>query len=117
MKGIMTKLREDGLKSLAGKRVVKIRDIQQQIEFDPAEPSKKASLPWPKSNVLQFILEGGTIVSARPSGTEPKIKFYINSTVPVSAKTEAALSAAKKDADDLCNKITAEIQAVLDAAN
>ncbi|HBG65599.1 MAG TPA: phospho-sugar mutase [Treponema sp.] len=116
MKGIMTKLREEGLRTLGGKKVVKIRDVQQSVEFDPASPAAKTALPWPKSNVLQFFLEGGTIVSARPSGTEPKIKFYINSTVPVAAASDAALDAAKKDADALCNKISAEIQAVLDAA-
>ncbi|TVQ84102.1 MAG: phospho-sugar mutase, partial [Bacteroidetes bacterium] len=32
----------------------------------------------PKSNVLQFLTEGGNLISARPSGTEPKIKFYIS---------------------------------------
>lgn len=116
MKGIMTKLREEGLKTLGGKKVLKIRDVQQSVEFDPAAPAQKTALPWPKSNVLQFFLEDGTIVSARPSGTEPKIKFYINSTVPVAADTDAALEAAKKEADVLCNKISAEIQAVLDAA-
>ena len=100
----------------SGKKVVKIRDIQQQVAFDPANPSVKESLPWPKSNVLQFVLEGGTIVSARPSGTEPKIKFYINSTVPVSAKTDEALEEAKKAADKLCSDISEEINAVLNAA-
>ena len=116
MGGIMTKLRTEGLTSLGGKKVVKIRDIQQQVAFDPANPSAKESLPWPKSNVLQFVLEGGTIVSARPSGTEPKIKFYINSTVPVSAKTDEALEEAKKAADKLCSDISEEINAVLNAA-
>lgn len=116
MKGIMTKLRTEGLKELGGKKVLKIRDIQQSVQFDPADPSKKEELAFPKSNVLQFFLEGGTIVSARPSGTEPKIKFYINSTVPVAAPTDEALAAAKKDAQELCSKISAEINAVLDAA-
>lgn len=116
MGGIMTKLRTEGLTSLGGKKVIKIRDIQQQVAFDPANPSSKENLPWPKSNVLQFILEGGTIVSARPSGTEPKIKFYINSTVPVSAKTDEALEEAKKAADKLCSDISEEINAVLNAA-
>ena len=51
------------------------------------------------------MLEGGTMVSARPSGTEPKIKFYINATAP-----EA------KEAEELCAKIKAELQAVLDSA-
>jgi phosphoglucomutase len=116
MKGIMTKLRSEGLKTLGGKKVLKIRDVQESVSFDPLNPSVKESVSLPKSNVLQFFLEGGTVVSARPSGTEPKIKFYINSTVPVAEKTDAALAAAKKEADDLCNKISAEIKAVLDAA-
>jgi phosphoglucomutase len=116
MGGIMTKLRTEGLSALGGKKVVKIRDIQQQVEFDPANPSDKKNLPWPKSNVLQFVLEGGTIVSARPSGTEPKIKFYINSTVPVAEKTDLVLENARKEADELCAKISAEINSVLDSA-
>ena len=116
MQGIMTKLRNEGLKTLGGKKVLKIRDIQQSIEFDPENPSAKTDVKFPKSNVLQFFLEGGTIVSARPSGTEPKIKFYINSRVPVAQQTEQALDAAKKDAGVLCDAISAEIKAILDAA-
>ena len=116
MGGIMTKLREEGLKTLGGKKVLKIRDIQQSVEFDPLNPGAKTSLPWPKSNVLQFFLEGGTIVSARPSGTEPKIKFYINSTVPVSAATDDALASARTEAAALCDNISTEIKAILDAA-
>ena len=116
MQGLMTKLRSEGLKTLGGKKVLKIRDIQQSIEFNPENPSAKTDVKFPKSNVLQFFLEGGTIVSARPSGTEPKIKFYINSRVPVAQQTEQALDAAKKDAGVLCDAISAEIKAILDAA-
>ena len=116
MGGIMTRLRTEGLTSLGGKKVLTIRDVQQQISFDPANPSKKEKLPFPKSNVLQFFLEGGTIVSARPSGTEPKIKFYINSVVPVSGASDEAFEAAKKDSAALCDRISAEITAILDAA-
>ncbi|MCH5295486.1 MAG: phospho-sugar mutase [Treponema sp.] len=105
MKGIMTKLREDGLKTLGGKKVLCIRDILNQVAFDPENPGAKKSLEWPKSNVLQFMLEGGTVVSARPSGTEPKIKFYINATAPK-----------EDEAKGLCEKIRAELQAVLDGA-
>lgn len=116
MKGIMTKLRTEGLKTLGGKKVAKIRDVQQSVEFDPANPGTKQTLPWPKSNVLQFFLEDGTIVSARPSGTEPKIKFYVNCKVPVASKTDEALAEAKKNASDLIAKISSEINAILDAA-
>ena len=116
MDGIMTKLRTEGLKTLGGKKVLKIRDVQESVEFDPANPSAKNSIPWPKSNVLQFFLEGGTIVSARPSGTEPKIKFYVNSVTPVASASDDSLAAAKKDAAQLCDKICQEINAVLNAA-
>ena len=116
MDGIMTKLRTEGLRTLGGKKVLKIRDVQESVEFDPANPSARNSIPWPKSNVLQFFLEGGTIVSARPSGTEPKIKFYVNSVTPVASASDDSLAAAKKDAAQLCDKICEEINAVLNAA-
>jgi len=114
MSGIMTNLRENGLKTLGGKKVVCIRDVKQSIVFDPAAPDQKKTLDLPKSNVLQFFLEGGTVVSARPSGTEPKIKFYINCTVPVSGGN---VDSARKEADALCASISKEINALLDAAH
>ena len=110
MKGIMAKLRAEGLKNLGGKTVLKIRDVQQSIVYNPAEPAKKEVLNLPKSNVLQFFLDGGTIVSARPSGTEPKIKFYINSFVPAANGLESA----RKEADALINAIEKEINTILD---
>ena len=110
MKGIMAKLRAEGLKALGGKTVLKIRDVQQSIVYNPAEPAKKEVLNLPKSNVLQFFLDGGTIVSARPSGTEPKIKFYINSFVPA----KNGLESAKKEAAALIDAIEKEINTILD---
>ncbi len=113
MKKIMEKLRTEGLQSLGGKKVVSIRDVGTGVVFDPSNPAEKKKIPLPKSNVLQFFLEDGTIVSARPSGTEPKIKFYINSTVPV---TSNGLTAAKQQADKLCSTVASEIKQILDAA-
>lgn len=112
MKGIMTKLREEGLKTLGGQKVVSIRDIQTSTCYDPANPADKKPVNLPKSNVLQFFLENGTVVSARPSGTEPKIKFYINSMVPPAASLEEAKVTSAK----LCNAIETEINGILDAA-
>lgn len=118
MAGIMTKLRTEGLKTLGGKKVVKIRDIKESVSFDPANPSAKEKVNLPKSNVLQFFLEGGTIVSARPSGTEPKIKFYINTKTEVGgAKCDKCLAATKKEAADLCDAITNDINKILDDAS
>lgn len=116
MNGIMKKLRDEGLKTLGGRRVEKIRDIQRGVSFDPLNPGATSPVGFPKSNVLQFFLEGGTIVSARPSGTEPKIKFYVNSRVPVAAPTDEALASARSEAGALCDRIEAQIKAVLDAA-
>ncbi|MBP5283779.1 MAG: phospho-sugar mutase, partial [Treponema sp.] len=112
MAGIMTKLRTEGLKSLGGKKVVCIKDIGNSVAYDPENPSAKTEIKLPKSNVLQFVLEGGTIVSARPSGTEPKIKFYIN------ARTDAGagLEKAKAESGKVCDAITAEIKKVLENA-
>ena len=118
MAGIMTKLRTEGLKTLGGKKVVKIRDIKESVSFDPANPSAKEKVNLPKSNVLQFFLEGGTIVSARPSGTEPKIKFYINTKTEVGGvKCDKCLAATKKEAADLCDAITNDINKILDDAS
>lgn len=110
MKAIMAKLRADGLKELGGKKVLKIRDVQTSCCYDPANPAKKEAVTLPKSNVLQFYLVGGCIVSARPSGTEPKIKFYIN--CPVAVKNND-LQAAKKEAGALVSAIQSEIESIL----
>jgi len=104
MKGMMAKLRKDPPATLGGEKVIKVRDIM----CDP---------DLPKSNVLQFYLESGTIVSARPSGTEPKIKFYINSMVPAGDGSDAWLTDAKKKAGTLCDGIEADIQKIIDAAS
>ena len=112
MAGIMTKLRTEGLKTLGGKKVLEIRDIGESCAFNPENPSAKTEIKLPKSNVLQFVLEGGTIVSARPSGTEPKIKFYINARTDVAA----GLDKAKTESAAVCNAIESDIKKVLENA-
>ncbi|TDT70577.1 phosphoglucomutase [Hypnocyclicus thermotrophus] len=72
---IMTKLRENTPTEINGKKVVILRDFDKQIEINKKEKTEKA-LELPKSNVLQLVLEDNTYITARPSGTEPKIKYY-----------------------------------------
>ncbi len=103
MKNMMATLRTNPPATLGGEKVVRVRDLMNDPDL-------------PKSNVLQFYLESGTIVSARPSGTEPKIKFYINSMVPAGNGTDAWLADAKTTAAKLCDSIKADIQKVIDAA-
>jgi phosphoglucomutase len=77
IKEMMTGFRENPPKSLGGKKVVKTMDYLASQEKD-LETGKVTAIDLPKSNVLQFLTEGGNLISARPSGTEPKIKFYIS---------------------------------------
>lgn len=68
-----------------GIKVVELYDYEKQ-EAKHLITGKSWALELPKSNVLQFILEDGSVISARPSGTEPKIKFYFS----VNAKLASA---------------------------
>lgn len=63
--------------SINGARVLKIHDYQEQMTTDRSTGERKP-ISLPVSNVLQFILEDGSKISVRPSGTEPKIKFYFS---------------------------------------
>ena len=113
----MAKLRKEGHKTLGGKKVMEIKDIQESVSYNPDNPSAKTKINLPKSNVLQFVLEGGTIVSARPSGTEPKIKFYINARTEVGgAKCDGCLAATKKESAAACDAITKDIKTILENA-
>ena len=72
---MMKELRANPPKEIAGSPVEKILDYKSGIGKN-LKTGKEEKLDFPTSNVLQFITEDGTKVSARPSGTEPKIKFY-----------------------------------------
>ncbi len=75
IKKIMDDFRSAPPKSLGGSPVVTIKDYLSSISRD-VKTGTKSSIDLPKSNVLQFFTEDGSKVSVRPSGTEPKIKFY-----------------------------------------
>lgn len=77
IKAMMTGFRDNTPTSIAGKKVVKFRDYQFGKETD-MDSKESIKIDFPSSNVLQFFLEDGTKISARPSGTEPKIKFYFS---------------------------------------
>ncbi|MDF9794842.1 phosphoglucomutase [Catalinimonas alkaloidigena] len=74
---MMLDLRNDPPKTIGGEKVVKIIDYQEGKEKDMTNGDVKP-IDFPESNVLQFFTEGGSKISARPSGTEPKIKFYFS---------------------------------------
>lgn len=75
IQAMMAGLRHNLPTALGGIKVREIRDYQLSHTTDMSTGERKA-ISLPKSDVLQFITVDGDVISARPSGTEPKIKFY-----------------------------------------
>ena len=73
----MTNLRENAPKMLGGMNVLRVHDYQTQRTYN-VQNNTSDRLALPISNVLQFITADGSKVTVRPSGTEPKIKFYFS---------------------------------------
>lgn len=74
---MMIDLRENPLKEINGQRVVMVEDYQSSIAKNLLD-GEESIMDMPKSNVLIYYTEDGSKICARPSGTEPKIKFYIS---------------------------------------
>jgi len=74
---MMDRFRKDPPASMNGSEVTVIHDYLEQETLERAS-GKRTKIDLPKSNVLQFLLKDGSKVSVRPSGTEPKIKFYFS---------------------------------------
>ena len=72
---IMSDLRADSPKQIGGLKVVSVEDYQTSIK---TKDGVETPIDLPKSNVLKYYLEEGSWIAARPSGTEPKIKFYFS---------------------------------------
>jgi phosphoglucomutase len=85
IKAMMEKFRNNPPATLGGAQVVTLKDYELGTETDLLS-GEKTKLELPKSDVLQFITADGSIVSARPSGTEPKIKFYCSVNAPLKDK-------------------------------
>jgi len=79
---MMQGYRDNPPKEIAGSKVVEFLDYQLQTNKNLSTGETK-KIDLPKSNVLQFITEDGSKISARPSGTEPKIKFYFSVNMPL----------------------------------
>lgn len=93
---MMERFRSQPPESLGGEDVVTVNDFHTGISYDLIS-HLRYDIKLPKSNVLQFITADGSIISARPSGTEPKIKFYFSVRTSVAGKSQ--LAQAEKDLD------------------
>jgi len=106
IKAMMERFRNNPPKTLGGSTVVSLKDYERRIETDPVSGNSK-DLDYPKSDVLQFITDDGSIISARPSGTEPKIKFYCSVKGALASKDE--FHEADKQLDDKVKTIMADL--------
>ena len=102
IKAMMENLRTNRPKEIAGSKVVLARDFKTLKKFDA--DGNKSDIDMPAtSNVLQYFCEDGTKISVRPSGTEPKIKFYleVKDTMGCANCYGACLERAKAKVDEI----------------
>ena len=89
---MMAELRESVPSQIGGAKVTAVRDYRSSIARDMVT-GEETSIPLPKSNVLEFLLgENGSVI-ARPSGTEPKVKFYYTAVASCKEDAKALLDA------------------------
>jgi phosphoglucomutase len=106
IKALMEKFRTNTPTSLGGSKVVMLKDYELSLETN-LESGKVQPLDYPTSDVLQFFTEDGSIISARPSGTEPKIKFYCS--VNESLASKEAYAEADQALDEKINNIMTDL--------
>ncbi len=101
---MMIEFRTNPPKEINGSKVIAIKDYQTSKEFNLAGGREKV-IDLPKSNVLQFFTADGSKISVRPSGTEPKIKFYF------SVKEELKN---REDFESVNQQLDQKLQAIID---
>ena len=102
---MMKNLRENPVKTLVGEQVVRIEDYQTSVSRNLLT-GEETKIDIPKSNVLIYYTDKGTKVAARPSGTEPKIKFYFSVNAPL--PSVEAFEQTQKELLDKIQKIVKE---------
>jgi phosphoglucomutase len=109
IKAMMKGYRSNPPAMINNSKVVKINDDETLISTD-CLTGKKTEIDLLKSDVLQFFLEDGTKISVRPSGTEPKIKFYFS--VNAKPESEARLEETEKVLDQRIQGIIIDMKLV-----
>ncbi len=102
MKRVMKALRDEHPKSLAGTEVLAVRDYLASARTLAGGETQPIELP--RSDVLYYELDGGAWVCIRPSGTEPKIKLYVNAVANSGQKTDELLNKYAEAAVQLLHK-------------
>ena len=109
MAGLMTRLRDTPPASLGGVTINALKDYKDGTTRNLLTEEMDTDIDLPSSNVLQFVLEDGSLITARPSGTEPKIKFYAS----ICGEKGQELAAAKEQVAAKMKAIEADIMAMM----
>ena len=102
----MNSFRKSPPKFIDGIPIVQIKDYEKGFSFNLSNKIK-TKINLPKSNVLTFILEDNSKISIRPSGTEPKIKFYFSVTQPFI--NDRKWNATEKEMDEKIDKLIQDL--------
>lgn len=112
MERLMTRLRGSAPSEIGGVAIREIRDFDRSVILSGATGEKVGETTVPRSNVLQYVRTDGAVISARPSGTEPKIKFYAS----VSSDPGENLSQMQAQVAQRISAIEQDIQAIIQSA-
>jgi len=104
---MMESYRSNPPKTINGSAVVQLLDYELSKGTNP-QTGEEWAIQLPKSNVLQFVLADGSLISARPSGTEPKIKFYFSINEKLNSPAE--FDAVNKKLDEKIKAIIADMK-------
>lgn len=102
---MMDRFRTNPPSTLAEQAIVEVRDFNNATVTDTITGAV-SPLPFPKSNVIQFVNANGDIATARPSGTEPKIKFYFSIMRSWNEQSEGEI---QNEVNRIIDKMTAEL--------
>ena len=102
----LAKLREERPDSFCGIKVVQYRDYQESKSYN-YQTEEESNIELPESNVLQYRLEDNSVVTIRPSGTEPKLKIYFMVESDTAAEADDKLA-------NLKSKFLGEVNEILD---
>jgi phosphoglucomutase len=97
---MMHTFRTNPPRTLAGEKVIEISDYKEGTRLDPIT-GEATTIDFDRSNVLQFLTEKGSLVTVRPSGTEPKIKFYFSVNTSIKDSLIASIDRLEQRIDQL----------------
>jgi len=111
MDGLIDRLRSNPPEQIATMQLTLVKDYKTGVTKNILQKNEKQDINLPSSNVLQFIFHDETIITVRPSGTEPKIKFYASSH----SEPAIQLSMAKQKVAEKLKAIGAYVDSLIDS--